>query len=154
MSTTLFPTVNTEAFERTLSEIKNGVAAAIQTHSAATESAVKSAKDFAAFHHGTVEAVLQAGQILLAGAQDLLRQAAESGQSAYGETVAGARAVAQARTARTLLDAQSGLVRATFERGVAEGSRFARDGFDLAEKIAAPVLARVVLAAETFAQKA
>lgn len=137
------------AFDRTISDLKQGVQTAAATQTKGAEAVAKHAKDMAAFGQGTLEAMLQASQIFAAGAQDLAKQMAELSQSAMTETMANLKALSSAKTPKEALDLQATIVRTSSIRAVSEASRFAHAGIELAEKAAAPISARLVLAAET-----
>jgi hypothetical protein len=141
------------AFERTLADLKQGAAKAAAAHAKATEDAVTAAKSVAAFSQDSFSAFVAANQMLAAGSQDLLKQAAAASVETVNQALAGWSALAAAKTFREQVEVQSGLARAFADRALAESTRFAQAGLALAEKAAAPVVARAVLAAETFAPK-
>jgi hypothetical protein len=111
---------------------------------------MKTAEDVTAFNQGSLEAFTQANQILATGSLDLFRQMTASGQAAFAEALSGFRALATAKTVKERLELQASLARTSASRAVTEGSRFAQAGFDLAEKVSTPLVARAALAAETF----
>ena len=139
-----------QSFDRTVSDLKDGVSSATSTYSAISEKATKTASDLTAFNHGTIEAVAQASQILAAESQDLVRQAVATGQAAFTESLNNLRAIASAKTVKERLELQANFARTSAIWMVSESSRFARAGIDLAEKASAPIAARAYLAAETF----
>ena len=145
-STTATKTGQPRAFD-----LKQGVADATTATAEASEKAIKTAKDLAAFNQASLEALTQCGKILTAGSQDLFRQMAASTQSAFAEVMTGFQALASAKTVKERLDLQASLARASATRAVAESSRFAQASIDLVEKASAPLTARAALAAETFA---
>ncbi len=137
-------------FDRTISDLKDGANSATAGYTAMSEKAAKTATDLTAFNRGMIEAVAQAGQILASESQGLFRQAAAAGQAAFTESLTNLRAITSAKTVKERLELQANFVRTSAIAAVSEGSRFARAGIDLAEKAAAPVAARVYLAAETL----
>jgi hypothetical protein len=136
---------------RTALDLKQGVAYATAATAEASEKAMKTAKDFAAFNQASLEAIAQAGKILTTGSQDLLRQMAVSTQSAFAEVISGFQAIASAKSVAERLELQASLARASATRAVTESSRLAQASIELADKASAPLTARAALAAETFA---
>ncbi len=139
-----------QSFDSTVADLKNGADSATAAYGAMSEKATKTAADLTAFNRGTLEALAQAGQIFAAESQDLFRQAAEAGQTAFTESLNNLRAIASAKTLKERFELQANFVRTSAISAVSEGSRFARAGIDLAEKASAPIAARAYLAAETF----
>ncbi len=144
MSTTVQPA----DFNHTAGNIKQSVDAATAAQSHASERVWKTGKEFAAFNQGLLQAYFEAGQIYAHGSQDLFRQVAESTQAAFVETMNNFRAVAAAKTVKERIELQANFARSTALRTVAENSRFASAGIDLAEKIAAPITTATITAAE------
>jgi hypothetical protein len=107
-------------------------------------------RDLTSLAQGSVEALLQASQILATGSQDLFREIMASGQAAYAQALSGLSAVAAAKTARERIDLQVGLVRASTTRAIAEGGRFTTASLDLAEKASSPFTVQATRAAEVF----
>ncbi len=141
-----------QSFNETVADLKHGADSATSAYSAMSEKAAKTATDLNAFNRGTLEALAQAGQIFAAESQDLFRQAAEAGQTAFTESLNNLRAITSAKTMKERLELQANFVRTSAISAVSEGSRFARASIDLAEKASAPIAARAYLAAETFGQ--
>jgi len=129
-------------FDRTVSDMKTGV-------QPATNAQTKAAKDIAAFGQGTLEAIMQASQIFAAGSQELLKQMTEASQTAMSEAMANMKALSSAKTPKEAIELQATIVRTAAIRTVSEGTRFAHAGIELAEKAAAPISARLILATET-----
>jgi len=150
MSSTTQMTSDPFSFSRTIADLRQGAASAATAQAQASEKAMNTAKDFATFNQGTLEAVTQAYQIMPAGSQDLFRQMAQSSQAAFTEAASGFRALATARTVKERLELQASLARTAAHRAVSESSRFAQASLDLAEKASAPLITRVAVAAETL----
>jgi phasin family protein len=144
-------TTATKTAESRALDLKQGVAYATTATADASDKAMKTAKDLAAFNQASLEAFTQAGKVLTAGTQDLFRQMAASTQSAFAEVMSGFQALASAKTVKERLELQASFARASATRAVAEGGRFAQASIDLVEKASGPLTARVALAAETFA---
>ena len=149
-STTAQMTCDPFAFSRTIADLKQGAASAATAQAQASEKAMSTAKDFATFNQGTLEAVTQACQILATGSQDLFRQMAQSSQAAFTEAASGFHALVTARTVKERLELQASLARTSAHWAVSESSRFAQAGLELAERASAPLTARAAVAAETF----
>ena len=149
-STTVEMLSGSHAFDHTVAGLKEGVAAATTAQTEASERAFKTAKDLAVFNQGTLQAVRQASQILASGSQDLARQMAASSQSAFGEFLTAFRTLVVAKTARERIELQVSLVSTAAQWSLAENSRFAKAGLELAGKASAPLTARMALAAEAF----
>ncbi len=141
-----------QSFNETVNDLKHGADSATAAYGAMSDKAAKTATDLTAFNRGTLEALAQAGQIFAAESQDLFRQAAEAGQTAFTESLNNLRAITSAKTVKERLELQVNFVRTSAISAVSEGSRFARASIDLAEKASAPIAARAYLAAETFGQ--
>jgi hypothetical protein len=125
----------------------NQTAAAIAVQTEVIETAVK---DFATLNQDSLDAVTQASQILATGSLDLFRQMMASSQSAYAEALSGWRALANARTVKEQIEAQTSLVRSSTTWAITEGGRFTKASLDLAEKASSPLIARASRAAEMF----
>ena len=102
------------------------------------------------FSQGNLEAMAQAGQVFAAGSQELFRQMTEAGQAAIQEAMASMQAIASAKTPKERIELQANLVRSSAVHVVTEAARTAHAGIELAERVASPLMARVVLAAETL----
>lgn len=116
--------------------------------------AMKTAEDVVAFNQGNVDAVMKSGQIWAAGMQDLSRMWAASAQVAMDETMNTFKAFAAVKSLKDMVELQSGLARASMERGMSESGRIADASAKLMEQTMAPITARVNLAVETFAKPA
>jgi len=151
MSNTFETTAQPVSFERTVANLKQNVEAASAAQAKVSERAMKTSKDFAAFSQGTLEAFAQASQIYARGSQDMFRQMTESSQAAFADTLATVRALVTAKTVKERIELQTNFVRTSANRAVAESSRFANAGIELAQQVAAPLTARAVAAAEAVA---
>ncbi len=140
-----------QSFDRTVADLKQGVASATAKQAEVTEKAVQAAKEIADFNKSTIEAITQFGQIMTAGSQDLFREMAASSQAAFAEAMAGFQAMVAAKTVKERFELQASLARASATRAVTEAGRFAQAGIALAEKAAAPLTERATVAAEKFA---
>lgn len=155
-----------QAFEQAVADIKETVASATAAATAASPAlaatairpaqqvaanaarAADAAREFAAFNQASVEAVLESGRILSAGARDMFRQAAESTQGAFVEVLSGYRALATVKSAKEGIELQANLARTAANWALAEYGRFALAGLKVAEDASAPLTAQAVRAAE------
>ena len=144
-------TAEAHSFDRTVADLKQGVASVTAAHAEASEKAVKTARTFAALGQGTMEACTLSGQILAAGSQDLFRQVSDAGRTAVAEYLSGLRSLVGSKSVREYLELQASLTANSANWAVTEGTRFAKASIDLAVKSYAPLNARAVLTAETFA---
>ena len=151
----------TKSYEPPVVSLKDGVAKATvsfeQTQAKVTESmdkVSKTAEEAFAFSQGNIEAFTRSGQIWSAGLQDLSRQFAATVQASIEETMDKFRALTSAKSIKDAIDLQSGLVRTSAEKAVAETSRLTTASIKLTEEALAPLAARVSLAAEKFAKVA
>ena len=147
-----------KAFNRAVADVKQNVAAVTtattEAVTASSEKAINGARTLAAFNKDTLSAFVQANQIAIAGSQDLFRQAAQASKVAFDETVAGFRALASVKSVKDGIELQANLARASFDRALNEGNRFAHASLALAEKASAPLTARAVIAAQTLTARA
>lgn len=138
------------AFDSAVSDLKIGVETATRHQRDAADTAMKAASDVAAFGKDSLAAFVEAGQIASSGWQALAQDATKASQAAFDQFKSGARAFFAAKSVRERLDIQTGFMRAAAETAVAESSRLARAGIDLNARVAAPLLARAAVAADTF----
>lgn len=138
-------------FERTVADLKDGVATATTTYRNMSEKAVKSTSDAVAFGKGTLEAYTEASQIFTSGSQELFKQFTASSQQAMQESLSGFRALMGVKTAKEAIELHTSITRTAAAWAVTEGSRFAQAGLDLVEKASAPLTARAMLAADKVA---
>ena len=137
-----------QAIDRTVADLKNGVTAATGSYGAIADKAAATGGELVEFQRGTLQAMTEAGQILMAGYQDLFHQMATAGQTAISEGLNGFRAIAGAKTLREGMELQASMARTTAIWSVTEMARLTREGIDLAEKASAPLATRAYLAAD------
>ena len=148
MSSTSFPAADAFSFDRTIADMKQGVDAATGAQSDMTHKATQAGKDLVVFAQGNVEAIAQASQVFAAGSQDLVREMMEAGQAIMQEALSNMRAAAAAKTPKAAIELQSNFIRSSTVQVITESARIAQSGVDLAERVSAPLVARVVVAAE------
>jgi hypothetical protein len=135
----------TETVTKIGQDIASASQAAISSYS---EKSISGMRELADFNQGTLAAFTEATQILIAGSQALVRDVTQSGHTAFAEALAGLRELASVKSAEHGLELQASLMRASFNRLVAENNRLIAAGKELAEKAAAPLTARASLASE------
>jgi hypothetical protein len=138
----------TETSTRALASIKQGIESATTAATDYSDKAAVGVREIVAFNTDTLKAFTQANQIFFAGSQDIVRQITESNHAALNETLSGFKALVAVKTAKEGLELQSNLFRSSVRRLLAESNRFALASLDLAEKVSAPLSARVSVAAE------
>ena len=148
MSSTSFPAADAFSFDRTIADMKQGVDAATSAQSDMTQKATQAGKDLVAFAQGNVEAVAQASQVFAAGSQDLVRAMMEAGQAIMQEALGNMRAAATAKTPKAAIELQTNFIRSSAIQVITESARIAQSGVDLAERVSAPLVARMVTVAE------
>ena len=148
MSSTIFPAADAFSFDRTIADVKQGVASATNAQADLTSKATQASKDLVVFSQGNMEAVAQASQVFAAGSQDLFRQMAEAGQAAANEALSGMKAIAAATTPKAVIELQATFLRTSAIHAITESARIAQSGVDLAERVSAPLTARMVAAAD------
>lgn len=136
------------SFGRTVAEVKQGMATASNAQAEMSAKTAQAGKDLVAFNQANFEAVAQAGQVYAAGMQDLFRAMAETGQTAIKEALANTRAITDAKTPKAAIELQATIARSTAIHAITEGARIAQSGVDLAERTSAPLMARMIAAAD------
>ena len=143
-------TSNADAFSfaRTIAGVKQGMADASNAQSSRSANMSKAGFDLVVFSKANLEAVAHSGQVYAAGLQDLMRDMIEAGQTAMHEALANMRALTDARTPKAAIEVQAAIARTAATHAIATSARIAQSGADLAERTAAPLVARMVAAAE------
>lgn len=148
MSSTTFPAADAFSFDRTIAGVKQGVDAATSAQSDMTHKAAQAGKDFVAFSQGNMEAFAQASQVFAAGSQDFFKEMMEAGQAIVQEALSNMRAAASAKTPKAAIELQANFVRSSTVQVITESARIAQSGVDLAERVSAPLVARMIAGAE------
>ena len=111
---------------------------------------MKSAEQFVAFGQGNLDAWMRSNQILVAGMQDLAKQAAATAQSGVEEAMSAFRALSQVRSVKEAMELQSSLARTSLDKAMSQTGSVAEATYRLAEQAMAPLTQRMSLAAESF----
>jgi hypothetical protein len=140
------PVETTKVLHQGVDAIKKSVAAA----TGYSEKAISGMRDMTAFNTDTLAAVSQANHILVAGAQELFRQATDSGQAAFAATLADLRMLGSVKTIKDGFEVQANMVRTSFS-WMTENLRLAQASLELVNKASGPLTARTIQAVEKLA---
>jgi phasin family protein len=127
----------------------------IQTRAkAAYEKGTETLTEATEFAKGNVEAIVESGKILAAGAQDLGKTYVEEAKSAYETLSADLKEMASIKSPTELFQLQGKIARRNFDALVATSSKNTEAVLKLANDSFAPLTGRVNLAAEKLAKVA
>jgi phasin family protein len=113
---------------------------------------MKAAEDAAEFGRGNVEAITKATQLYMTGVQDLGRHMVTTFQSYSDQALESAKALSSAKSLKEIADLQANLTRTTFEKGMADMTKFQEAAMKLAEESMAPLSERVTVAMEKMSK--
>ena len=139
-----------DAATATFAASKDAAASASVAYRDMSKRTLEVTTKLAAFNQGTLAAYSEAGRILVAETQSMLRHMVKTSQTGTAESLSGMRALMSAKTLKERLELQSALARTAAIWSISETSSFARNGVDMFEKVSAPIAARAYLAAHTF----
>ena len=108
----------------------------------------KAAEDLAEITKANVEALTEAGRIAVSGARTIGQDALASGREGIEQASAAVKTLAEAKSPTEFFQLQSELVRASFDRAVAEGSKLTEQFVKLAGEAVQPLSTRASLNAE------
>ncbi len=103
---------------------------------------------------GNVEAVVESGKIMAAGAQDLGKTYADEAKAAYETLTADLKDMAGVKSPTELFQLQGKIMRRNFDAMVASSSKSTESAMKLANDAFAPISARVNLAVEKISKAA
>lgn len=126
------------AYDKAIALSKDRVEAAMKAGTAA----YKGYEDIVEFNRENVDALVKSGLIVARGLQDLNKTLLTLAQEQVEETVAASKALFGVKTLRELVDIQSGLVKGSVDKLVAESNKISEVGVKLAEEAFAPISAR------------
>jgi phasin family protein len=121
---------------------------------AAYEKSTEALTEATEFAKGNVEAIVESGKILAAGAQDLGKGYVEEAKSAYETLSADLKEMAAIKSPTELFQLQGKIARRNFDAFVATSSKTTEAVLKLANDSFAPISGRVNLAAEKLAKVA
>ena len=108
----------------------------------------KAAEDLAEITKANVEALTEAGRIAVSGARTIGQDALASGREGIEQASAAVKTLAEAKSPTEFFQLQSELVRASFDRVVAECSKLTEQFVKLAGEAVQPLSTRASLNAE------
>jgi len=108
----------------------------------------KAAEELAEIAKANVEALAEAGRIATAGARSIGQDVLASGRTSVEQASAAVKTLAEAKSPTEFFQIQSELARASFDRAVAEGSKFTEQLVKLAGEAVQPLSNRASLNAE------
>jgi len=108
----------------------------------------KAAEELAEIAKANVEALTEAGRIAATGARTIGQDAIASGREGIEQASAAVKTLAEAKSPTEFFQLQSELVRASFDRAVAEGSKLTEQLVKLAGEAVQPLSTRASLNAE------
>jgi phasin family protein len=108
----------------------------------------KAAEDLTDFAKANVEAIVEAGRIYAGGAKALGQDVIASGREGLEQASDAVKTLAEAKSPTEFFQIQSDLVRASFDRMVAESSKLTERVVKLAGEAAEPLQTRASLNAE------
>ncbi len=122
----------------------------VETAVKAGAGAFKGYEDLAGFGTDTVDAVMRSGAILARGAQAFNDVWFGLARASVEEAVGAAKALFGCKSVAEVVDVQTGLAKARYEKFVVDSRRFSDMSAKLAEDAAAPITERVTVAVKTF----
>lgn len=131
-----------KGYEKAVALTKDNVEAAVK----AGADLFKNYEDILSFGKENVEAVIRSGTIFARGWQEASKTVFETGQETIEESVAVTKAVLGARSLKEVVDLQTGFVKSSFDKIVAEGGKISETGLKLAEEALEPINERVNVA--------
>ena len=99
-----------------------------------------------------LEAVVEASRIATAGARDLGTEIVATTKSSVEQTTAAVKTLTEAKSPTEFFQLQSEMVRASFDRMVADGSKFTKQMVKLAGEAVQPLSSRASVNAEKFSE--
>jgi hypothetical protein len=143
---------STEAATKTIAQAQAVVKEQIDTAMKNASGVFSAVEDVVEFGKGNLEAVVKANQILVAGLQDIGKNAVASAQSAIEEGMTTARQLATVKSVKEAVDLQGAYLRSAMEKAFANAVATQQTGLKLVETAFAPVADRAKLAMEKFAK--
>ena len=110
--------------------------------------------DVVEFHKGNIEALVESGKILAAGAQNLGRTYVEDAKGAVETVTADVKKVAAVKSPSELFQLQGEIARRNFDAAIAAASKNTETFIKLANDAFAPVSTRLSLVAEKISKAA
>lgn len=118
----------------------------------AGEQAFKAADEIAKFNKENVDAFVASGNIVAKAIEDLNKLAVANAKASFKASLAASKEIAGAKSIEAVVDVQSKLVKAQYDKAVAEAAKVSDISKKAAEKAAAPIKGRVEAAVETLSK--
>lgn len=141
-------TKTTTAAEDFTGKFKAAVADAQDRAKAAYEKGTALASEAGEFNKGNLEALVEAGKIFSAGLQELARDYAAEGKSAFETMTADVKELAAVKSPTDFFKLQGEILRRNFDAAVATGSKNSEAVLKLANDSFAPISSRISIAVE------
>ncbi len=125
-------------------------AEAVETAVKAGAGAFKGYDELAGFGKDNVEAVMKSGAIMARGAQAFNDVWLGLARASVEDAVGAAKALFGCKTLPEVVEVQTGLAQAQYEKFVTDSRRLSNMSAKLAENASAPITARVTVAVEKF----
>ena len=122
----------------------------VETAVKAGAGAFKGYDELAGFGKDNVEAVMTSGAILAKGMQDLNNVWLGLARASVEDAVGAAKALFGCKTVAEVVEVQTGLAQAQYEKFVEDSRRLSAMSAKLSENASAPIAARVTVAVEKF----
>ena len=136
----------TKGVDKAVAMTKEQVEAAVK----AGATVFKNYEDLLQFGRENVEAMVKAGSVVAKGVQDLSHQWVALAQASIDEQVAVGKALIGAKSIKEVVDLSSTVAKTSFDKLLAEGSKFTQVSSKMAEEAISPLTNRVSAAVERF----
>lgn len=148
---------NFEAFFQTGSDsVSKSVTDAVSKAQAevekAGEQAFKAVDEITKFNKENVDAFVASSNIVAKAAEDLNKLAVANAKASFKASLAAAKEIAGAKSIEAVVDVQSKLVKAQYDKAVAEAQKASDLSKKAAEKAVEPIKGRVEAAVETLSK--
>jgi phasin family protein len=128
-----------KGYEKAVAMTKENVEAAVK----ASTSLFKNYEEIVSFNKDNLEAFVRAGTIFAKGMQEATKSAFSATQETIEESVAASKAMLGAKSLKEIVDLQTGFVKTSFDKAVAEGGKISETNMKLAEEAFGPINERV-----------
>ena len=148
-------TIMAEAKTAEFTQAAKEMAADVQTRmKAAYAKTGEFAGEMNAFNKGNLEAMVESGKIMFAGAQDIVRSDVETGKTAIETMTADVKKMVSVKSPTELMQLQGELARRNFDAAMSFGSKRAETLVKLYNDAFAPISTRMSVAAEKMSKAA
>ncbi|CAA6604648.1 Magnetic particle membrane specific GTPase P16 [Rhodospirillaceae bacterium LM-1] len=128
-----------KGYEKAVAMTKENVEAAVK----AGASVFKNYEEAMSFNKENIEAFVRSGSIFAKGWQEATKSVFALTQEAFEESVVASKAILGAKSMKEAVDLQTGFVKTSFDKVVAEGGKISETSFKLAEEAFGPINERV-----------